>query len=440
MLRDSHQSDSLNFSPLTQKQIDEKYKYWRFRLLYATYIGYATFYLTRKNISFVIPAMISDLHFSKESIGIMASAFYIIYGISKFVSGIISDNSNPKYFMAFGLMATGVANILFGLSSSLAYLTLFWMMNAFFQGWGWPPCGRILTRWFSQKERGTWWSIWNTSHNVGGGLIPFIVAFLASYLGWRYAMFVPGVFAIFMGLFLFNRLCNVPEKEGLPSIEEYKNDYPEGQNKQEKNISTKDILLHYILKNKYMWILAVSYILIYVVRTAINDWGTLYLTEKGNSLFSSASAVSFFEIGGIFGSLAAGFGSDKLFKGRRTPMNVLFSIGVLAALFGFWYIPSGYFTLNALLLFITGVFVFGPQMLIGIAAAEFCHYQAAGTATGFVSLFAYVGAAISGYPIGYITQHYGWDAFFGVLVVCASMLILLLATMWSAKKPSLANL
>jgi sugar phosphate permease len=39
--------------------------------------------------------------------------------------------------------------------------------------------------------------------------------------------------------------------------------------------------------------------------------------------------------------------------------------------------------------------VFGPQMLIGMAAAECSHKEAAGAATGFVGLFAYLGASLS---------------------------------------------
>lgn len=48
------------------------------------------------------------------------------------------------------------------------------MLNAFFQGWGWPPCSKILNTWYSRNERGLWWAIWNTSHNLGGAIIPLI--------------------------------------------------------------------------------------------------------------------------------------------------------------------------------------------------------------------------------------------------------------------------
>ena len=43
--------------------------------------------------------------------------------------------------------------------------------------------------------------IWNTSHNVGGALIPLIAAWVIHW-GWRYAMIIPGVIAIISGLLL----------------------------------------------------------------------------------------------------------------------------------------------------------------------------------------------------------------------------------------------
>ena len=77
--------------------------------------------------------------------------------------------------MGLGLIATGVVNILFGFSTSLWAFALLWALNAFFQGWGSPVCARLLTAWYSRTERGGWWALWNTAHNVGGALIPMVV-------------------------------------------------------------------------------------------------------------------------------------------------------------------------------------------------------------------------------------------------------------------------
>jgi len=413
------------------KKVDSLYKYWRWRILLSMYFGYAVFYFTRKSFTFAMPQMVKVLHLDKAEVGILATLFYIVYGLSKFLNGIISDKSNARYFMSIALMMTGVANLFFGASNTLFWFSIFWIINAFFQGAGWPPCAKLLTHWYSKNERGTWWGAWNTCHNVGGALIPLIAGAAATYLGWRYAMYIPGVIALIMGVLIWVGLRDTPETMGLPPVEEYRNDYPDGHSTQKANLSTKEILFKYVLNNKYIWLLCFSYVMVYIIRTAINDWGALYLTENGYSVLSADSCLSFFEIGGFFGSIFAGVASDRIFAGRRGPVNIIYSVGIILAIACFWWLGPHFYFIAASCIFAIGFFVFGPQMLIGVAAAELSHREAAGTATGFLGLFGYLGAALSGYPIGLITQHYSWVGFFITIGVCGVLSIALLMPMWS---------
>jgi OPA family sugar phosphate sensor protein UhpC-like MFS transporter len=96
----------------------------------------------------------------------------------------------------------------------------------------------------------------------------------------------------------------------------------------------------------------------------------------------------------------------------------------------FWFLPSGYLLLDSISLFLIGFAIFGPQMMIGMAAAELSHKKAAATSTGFTGLFAYIGAAFAGYPLGFITQNWGWEGFFWTLVLCCVVAILLLIPLW----------
>ncbi len=416
--------------------IDQRYRYWRIHIMVIMYAGYATFYFTRKSFNFAMPAMITDLGMDKTDIGILATLFYIIYGCSKFLSGVISDRSNPRYFMGIGLIATGIINIFFGLSSSLLTFALLWSLNAFFQGWGWPPCSKLLNFWYSRSERGFWWSIWNTAHNVGGAVIPLIVGFCALHFGWRYGLIVPGVIAILVGIVLCWRLRDTPDTMGLPSIGKWRNDEIEIKyESNSKGLKTREILQRYVLTNKLIWLLALSSVLVYVVRTAINDWGNLYLTEvHGYDLVTANSAVTSFEIGGFLGSLVAGWGSDKFFYGDRGPMNFIFSIGVLISAMVFWVQPSSAYLVQTGCFFCLGFFIFGPQMLLGMAAAECSHKEASGAATGFIGLFAYLGAALAGYPIAKVLEYYHWSGFFAVLTVSAAITGILLLPFVTSKK------
>lgn len=414
--------------------VNKQYKYWRWRIFYGMYIGYVFYYFTRKSFTFAMPVLMQDLGLQISDLGILSSLLSITYGLSKFLSGMLSDRSNPRFFMAVGLILTGVFNICFGMSSSIYFFAIFWALNGVFQGWGWPPCARLLTHWYSQKERGTWWGLASTSHSVGGALIPFVAAFCAQTWGWRSAMYVPGIACIIVGFFLMNRLRDTPQSLGLPTVEKFKNDHPISKAGDEEELSTREMLFKYVLRNKYIWLLAISYFFVYVIRQAINDFGALFLIrEKGYSMLAASGSVFWFEAGGILGALVAGWGSDKIFKGQRAPVNLLFCLGVILALCALYMTPPGSFLLDYGLMFIVGIFVFGPQMLIGMAAVEMSHKKAAGTSNGFVGWIAYLGAATAGYPMTKITELFGWSGFFVALCFCGLVAVAFLAPLWRIK-------
>jgi len=416
--------------------IKKNYKYWRIRTFYAMYIGYAFYYFTRKSFTFAMPVLQLELGLSKFELGLLGSILSLSYGASKFLSGMLGDKSNPRYFMSIGLILTGVFNILFGLSSVWWAFAIFWGLNGWFQGWGWPGCAKLLTHWYSQSERGRWWSVWSTSHNLGGALIPILAALCAEMFGWRCAMYVPGIICIGSGLFLMNRLRDTPQSLGLPPIEKFRNDYPSVKVKEteEKEISTREILFEYVLQNKFIWILAFAQFFNGIIRTAINDWSMLYLIEvKNYTNLEAGFCVCWFEIGGFLGMLVAGWASDVIFKGRRNPINSIFTAAILLVLFVFKTVVLPWPILDAMILFFFGFFIFGPQMLIGLSAAELSHKKAAATATGFAGCFAYLGGAAAGGPLGALVKMGGWDNYLMTLFVCSLLGALIVLPLWSVK-------
>lgn len=417
------------------KLVNKNYKYWRLRTFYAMYIGYAFYYFTRKSFVFAMPAMQMELGLSKFELGLLGSVLSLTYGVSKFLSGIIGDKSNPRYFMSVGLILTGIFNLLFGFSSVFWAFAVFWGLNGVFQGWGWPGCAKLLTHWYSQSERGRWWSIWSTSHNLGGAAIPILAAWCADWFGWRSALYVPGVLCIMVGLFIMNRLRDTPQSLGLPPVEKYRGEAPGSQPIKEKvQFSAKEILWEYVLRNKFIWMLAFFSFFIYIIRTAVNDWTMLYLIEvRGYSNLMAGFCVSWFEVGGFLGCLAGGWLSDLVFKGKRNPINVLFTIAIIAVLLAFRTTTVAWTLLDSAYLFLFGFFIFGPQSIIGLAAAELSHKKAAATATGFAGSFSYLGAAVAGGPLGAVIKEWGWDSFLLIVGACSVIGALLILPFWSVK-------
>ena len=415
--------------------VKQNYRHWRLRIFFGMYIGYAFYYFTRKSLNFVLPSLMQDLSLTKVEVGIFGTIIYISYGLSKFLSGIISDRSNPRYFMSIGLIITGLLNILFGFSSSMLVFSILWFFNGMFQGWGWPPCARLLTHWYSQNERGSWWSLWSTSHNSGAALITILCPFLAQYFGWRMGMHVPGVLSILIGLWMMYTLRDTPQSLGLPPIEKFKKEDLSVTSDSEKELSLKERLFKYVLNNNFIWLLSFSYFFVYIIRTVVNDWGMFFLIEeKQFSNLAAGSSLFWFEAGGFLGILLAGVASDRIFSGRRIPISVAFSVLVLSGIAMLWLCPNNGYLLASFGMFLVGFFIFGPQMLIGMAAAEMSHKKAAGTATGFAGWFGYAGAACGAAPFGVLSHHFGWQGVFIGLSICSIIAAVFLLPMWNVTK------
>src|ERR1043165_5458877 len=92
--------------------------------------------------------------------------------------GSVSDRSNPRWFMPIGLLLTCAVTFTFGIwsgvYSSLALIVGLQVLNGWFNGMGWPPCGKTMVHWWSTKERGLTVGCWNVAHNVGGAAIAYI--------------------------------------------------------------------------------------------------------------------------------------------------------------------------------------------------------------------------------------------------------------------------
>ena len=325
--------------------------------------------------------------------------------------------------------------LLFGFApwatSSVSIMFVLLFLNGWFQGMGWPPSGRTMVHWWSQKERGGVVSVWNVAHNVGGGLIgPLFLLGLAWFNDWHAAFYVPAVVALAVAVFAFIAMRDTPQSCGLPSVEHWKQDFPEGYSEgHEREFSTKEIFVEYVLKNRLLWYIAFANVFVYLLRYGVLDWAPTYLKEaKHFSVDKTSWAYFFYEWAGIPGTLLCGWLSDKLFRGNRGATGVVFMLGVLVATLVYWLNPEGNPGVDLAALVSIGFLIYGPVMLIGLQALELVPKKAAGTAAGFTGLFGYLGGSVAANAlVGYTVDHFGWDGGFMLLVGSCVLAIVFLA-------------
>ena len=470
----------------------KKFKYWQWRTIIGTMVGYIFFYLIRKNFSFLMPGLTAEFGISKTSLGMVITIAGFLYGLSKLINGILADRINGRWHMVTGLAISTLSALLIGYGAEIItaitgvpegstpefvgkftiLLSALWIVNNIFQGCGFPPCSRLIPRWVPSSELSTKMSLWNTSHSIGAGLAgllcgtfimasmgtnmsgnPEIVATIAANLGkdindpavisaaehvgaWKWAFIIPGIIAA-IGVFITAAILrDTPKSVGLPELNE--NNKEKAEQAQESQAEISAYIRKHVWKNPVIWALALADFFVYIIRFAVLDWGPTFLREHcGMTPEWAASTVIIFELFGVAGMLAAGWISDKVFGGRATRTCLFCMLGTLLAIIGFISLQTAGAdpVLMLFVLALAGAFIYGPQALIGVIASNHATRKASATANGLVGFVSYISPIVSGVGFGAIADsQWGWHGVFVAMVVMAIIGALIFVPMWKMKR------
>lgn len=221
----------------------KRFKYWQTRTIIATMVGYALFYFVRKNFSLAMPGLEADLGISKTSLGIFLTLNGVVYGLSRFVNGVLADRMNARWYMSIGLALCALSNFAFGFGEDVSYwltgehdgtqftntmilfMGIMWVVNGMLQGTGFPPCARLLTHWVPPTELATKMSWWNTSHSIGAGLVVILCGYIMGNMGvgashtgaWRWCFWLPAGISFAGAIALAIFLRDTPRRWAFPS-------------------------------------------------------------------------------------------------------------------------------------------------------------------------------------------------------------------------------
>ncbi len=438
----------MDVATVTTSDVAREYRRHRRSVFAGIFAGYAAYYLVRNNLALAIPDILAEHpEYSKADLGWALSGLSIAYGISKFLMGSVSDRSNPKYFLPVGLLlscaiifASGIFKAIY---ASLALVVVLQILNGWVQGMGWPPCGKTMVHWFSTNERGLVVSVWNVAHNVGGGLVASLALFGVALFGdWGAKFYFNAAIAAVIAVIVFVVLRDTPQSVGLPPVEAFRNDYPPAYSADnERTFTYREIFVEHVLGNRYLWAIAVANAFVYFVRYGVVNWIPTYLqTAKGFTFSQSSVGWALYEYAAIPGTIACGWMSDRVFKGRRAPATILFMSLTLVAVVVYWLNGSGPLWIDYAALIAIGFLIYGPIMIIGLHALDLVPKKAAGTAAGFIGFFGYVfGSAIAGSGVGWIADRWGWNGVFVAMVACCILTIVFSAMTLGHKAESSAR-
>lgn len=431
------------FAPLPDKEElvenNKKLKRLQWSFFISATLGYGLYYVCRMSLNVVKKPLVDGGILTEQELGYVGSALFFSYAIGKLVNGFLGDRVNITRFMAVGLIISSFINIILGFSHSFWIFAILWGVNGWVQSMGAPSSVVGLSRWFTDKERGSYYGFWSASHNIGEAITFIATAAVVSIAGWRWGFEAAGIAGLIGATIVMIFMKDSPTSQGLPSV------IPPKERDKSAGMAQKEVLL-----NPYIWILALSSAFMYISRYAINSWGIFFLeNQKAYSSVEASSIVAVNSVCGIIGTVLSGFLSDKLFKGNRVTPAVLFGTLNTIAIAMFVLVPVGHHYLDILSMILFGLSI-GVLIcfLGGLMATDIAPKKASGAALGVVGIASYLGAGIqdilSGQFIGDSKSisatgvaSYDFSSIQYFWIGAAALSVLFCALLWTAKKKNI---
>jgi OPA family sugar phosphate sensor protein UhpC-like MFS transporter len=360
-------------------------------------LGYGFYYVCRLSFSVAKKPMADAGVFDAAQMGIIGSALFFAYAFGKLTNGVLADRVNVRKFMATGLFVSALVNLLLGWTTTFWFFFVLWGVNGWFQSFGAASSVVSITHWYNGEERGTFYGMWASSHNLGEAITFVGTAFVITSMGWMWGFRAAGIVCLVASFLIWRFLYEPPEVYGLPKV--IRASPPE-----EAHLSVGERQWS-VVTNPAVWILALSSASFYVTRYAVNSWGIFFLeAEKGYTTIEASSIVSANAIAGIFGTFFSGILSDRFFNGTRNLPALVFGVLYAAAIAVFLWGPADPLV-DTLSMALFGV-ALGVLMVYlgGLMAVDICSKEVSGTVLGVVGVASYIGAGMQDIISGWLIE------------------------------------
>lgn len=173
--------------PITDpNEVQKKYSRLRWQVFLSATIGYGLYYVCRLSLNVIKKPIVDAGVLSEGELGMIGSGLFITYAVGKLCNGFLADRSNIRRFMSIGLLVTALINLVLGFTTSFGFFLVLWALNGWAQSMGAAPCVVALSRWYGNKERGSFYGFWSSSHNIGEALTFIATSAIVATFGWQW--------------------------------------------------------------------------------------------------------------------------------------------------------------------------------------------------------------------------------------------------------------
>jgi sugar phosphate permease len=385
---------------------------WQLRIVAVGWATYAGFYLGRVNLSSALPDLRSDLGWSAQTAGTVATGFFLAYAAGQLVAGQLGDRRSPRRLVLFGMVASALLNLAFGALNDFVPLLIVWSANGFFQAFGWAPMLKLLANWHTPAGRRRVAGVFATSFVVGNALTWVLAGWLTANYGWRWALWLPGAAMLLLALLWALLMRDRPEEVGL-SVPE---DRPDAGTGGHQGVTGAGLVPAF----RRVWPLTLAALGGGFVLFALVVWTPSLLVDTlGLGLGAASSLATLLPVAGVVGTLLTGWLATTRMAGREARLAALLLAALAALALLFPTAASSTFA-SAALLALIGAAAYGASSLLlsTLPLLLSARHETAGVAA--VVDFAFnLGASLGGAAVGLLVDRLGWGAVFVALALSA---------------------
>jgi OPA family glycerol-3-phosphate transporter-like MFS transporter len=402
------------------------------------WLVYVTAYFGRVNLSITLPFLSDAYGYSKTSLGLVASGFFIAYAAGQLVNGVLGDRFNPRGFVSIGLAFAGISNILFGLSGRLVFLIVFWTFNGYFQSMLWGPLVRITAESAPPAHLHKAAMLLSSSTILGYFFSYTLIGKIVLVLGWKTAFFIPGVLLVLMALLWYWSLRNY-----VPGHSDSVDEAVDGtQQKVSSRTAKRGGTAAFFIRTG-VWISALICMFQGSIKEGFNLWAPVFFSEVQaipmDRVFLFLSLVPAMN----FAGLALGKMVNRACKYQEKYTIVLFLSSALVSIILLRVVMhSSYILMDISFCTLLASIFAVNNMLTAFVPLNFRNERRVSAVAGFLDCAVYIGAAVAGPVAGFLVERFGWSGVInGWISVCVFALTsALLSRNYKKKKPGASPL
>jgi sugar phosphate permease len=389
--------------PDSSPALSREHHLWRWKILIATYMAYAGYYLTRKAFTICKTTIATEFEWKLDSVAHIWTMYLVAYLIGQFLNSYLGRQKGARFLLLGGLGISMVCNSIFGFANSYYTFLVFMFFNGLVQASGWPGVVGGVSEWLRPSERGTIMGIWSTSYMVGNMVVKSLGGLLLHHYGWRWSFWGLTLLTVLVWLLIYWWQRDRPQEVGLSPIVD--NDNPVESASQE--LQGEYLGLGGYLRlvfSPVILIMGGAYFCIKFLRYALDSWLPAFLDIQGMNAAEAAWYSQFFDFAGVGGSVFAGWILDRFFRGNWALVCFLMGIGMIVGYYLVIFLGTTPIA-TAICFGLVGFMIYGPDTLLcGAAAVQVAGARNGVAVAGIVNGFASIGPVIQEEVIGWLVK------------------------------------